>query len=88
MNSTYSTTDIYFASFLIATGQFSLTDIQGHSSSKKTFVFNKEPAQGVVLGFYSGTAKVSAIRLLEALQTLKSATYMVGHDNSRKGESI
>jgi len=81
----YKTSDIYFASFLITTGQFYLEGIQDQSPNKKTFIFDKEPSQDLILGFYNGSVKVSAIRLLEALQTLKSATYLV-NSGSRQVE--
>ena len=73
----YETSDLAFASFLVASGHSNLVDIKENDSFKKTFVFNPHPAQEVILGFYNGSQKVSAIRLLETYQSLKSATYMV-----------
>ena len=73
----YETADLSFAAFLVASGHSNLVDIKGNDSFKKTFVFNPSPSQDVILGFYTGSLKVSAIRLIESYQSLKSATYLV-----------
>ena len=82
----YQTTDIFFASFLIASGYSTLKDIWDNGSGRKTFVFEPAPTQEVILGFYSGTESVAALRLFEAFQSLKSATYVVQKSNQKLRE--
>lgn len=77
----YETTDLFFASFLIASGYSTLEDIWDSGTGRKTFIFEPAPSQEVILGFYSGSETVSAIRLFEAFQSLKSATYVVQKSN-------
>lgn len=77
----YETTDIFFASFLIASGYSTLKDILDNGAGRKTFIFEPAPSQEVILGFYNGSETVSAIRLFEAFQSLKSATYVVQKSN-------
>ena len=74
--SQYKTTDLAFASFLIASGHANLVDIGKNDKHKKTFVFDPGPPKHVILGFYDGSEKVSAIRLIEAYEKLKLATYV------------
>jgi hypothetical protein len=73
-NSNYETTDLAFASFLVASGRAYLVDIRRNGHGKKIFVFNPYPTEQVILGFYNGSEKVSAKRLIEAYQNLKQAT--------------
>lgn len=80
----YETTDLAFASFLVASGHASLVDIRENEQLKKTFVLSPSPSQQIIMGFYNGSEKVSAIRLLESYQTLKSATYLVKSNGSNK----
>ncbi len=83
-NDHYETTDLAFASFLAASGRAKLLDIRDGGQFKKTFVFSPPPPQEVILGFYNGSLKVSAIRLIESYQSLKSATYMVKSNGRKK----
>jgi len=84
MNSNeYATHDLYLSSFLMTQGQFKLKAIRDNGNGRKIFVFEPKPDHSVILEFYNGEAKVSAIKLLESLSTLKSATYVL---NNRKGE--
>ena len=76
-NNYYETSDLAFASFLVASGHAKLVDIRHNDQFKNIFVFDPPPSQQVVLGFYGGTERVSALRLIESYQSLKSATYMV-----------
>ena len=76
----YETTDLAFASFLVASGYSELVGIKSNSHFKNTFAFRPKPSQKVILGFYSGEEKVAGIKLIEAYQRLKSATYMVKND--------
>jgi hypothetical protein len=78
--SQYETTDLAFASFLVASGHAYLVDIRRNDHGKKTFVFNPCPPEQVTLGFYNGSEKVSAIRLIEAYQNLKLATCVLKSD--------
>jgi hypothetical protein len=73
----YETTDLSFASFLVASGHTYLVDIRRNDHGKKTFVFNPCPAEQVIRGFSNGSEKVSAIRLIEAYEKLKAATYVL-----------
>ncbi len=73
----YNTNDIYLSAFLIASGNSKLVGIQDQASGRKVFEFEPPPSPEVILKFYSGEQKVSALRLLEALQSLKAATYVV-----------
>jgi len=76
----YQTTDLAFASFLIASGHSYLVDIRRNDHGKKIFVFNPCPPEQVILGFYNGSEKVSAKRLFEAYQNLKLATCVLKSD--------
>ena len=82
----YQTTDIFFASFLIAAGYSILQDIQDNGVSRKTFIFEPAPSQEAILGFYNGSETVSAIRLFEVFQSLKSATFVVQKSNQKLKE--
>jgi hypothetical protein len=77
----YNTFDIYLASFLIASNYSKLKDIRHNGQGRKLFVFSPEPEQEVILGFYNGCEKVSAIKLFESFQSLKAATYVLGNKN-------
>ena len=70
----YETTDLAFASFLLASGHTYLVDIRRNDHGKKIFVFNPCPPEQVFIGFRNGSEKVSAIRLIESYQNLKMAT--------------
>lgn len=83
----YETTDIFFASFLIASGYSNLKDIQDNGAGRKTFIFEPAPSQEVILGFYNGSETVSAVRLFEAFQSLKSATFVVQKSSQKTKES-
>lgn len=73
-NSNYETTDMAFASFLVASGYTYLVDIRRNDRGKKICVFNPWPAEQAIIGFYNGSEKVSAKRLIEVYQNLKQAT--------------
>lgn len=73
----YETCDLAFAAFLTATGHARLKDIRGNDGSRKTFIFDCRPPQDIILRFYNGSEKVSAIKLIESYQRLKSACYIV-----------
>jgi len=73
----YSTNDIYLSSFLMTQGKYELKEIRDNGTGRKLFVFEPKPDQSLILEFYNGTAKVPAIKLLESLQTLKSAIYVL-----------
>jgi hypothetical protein len=73
-NDYYETTDLAFASFLVASGHAYLVDIKRTNHGKKIFVFNPCPPEQLILGFYNGEEKVSAKRLIESYQNLKLAT--------------
>jgi hypothetical protein len=79
-NDYYQTSDLPFASFLVASGHSYLVDIRRNDHGKKIFVFNPCPPEQVILGFYNGSEKVSAIRLIEAYQNLKLATCVLKSD--------
>ena len=70
----YETTDLAFASFLVASGHAYLVDMPENNRRKKTFVFNPPPPQHIISGFYNGAEKVSAKRLIEVYEKLKKAT--------------
>ena len=74
--SQYETADLFLASFLVASGHTYLVDIKRNDHGKKIFVFNPCPPEQVILGFYNGSEKVSAIRIIESYQNLKLATYV------------
>jgi hypothetical protein len=73
-NDYYETIDLAFASFLVASGYTYLVDIEINDHGKKTFVFSPYPSEQVILGFYNGSEKVSAKRLIEEFEKLKQAT--------------
>jgi hypothetical protein len=73
----YETADLAFASFLVASMHANLVDIGQNDQHKKTFVFDPGPPKHVISGFYDGSEKVSAIRLIEAYEKLKAATYVL-----------
>jgi hypothetical protein len=73
----YETTDLALASFLLASMHANLVDIGKNDQHKKTFVFDPGPPKHVILGFYDGSEKVSAIRLIEAYEKLKAATHVL-----------
>jgi hypothetical protein len=75
-NDNYETSDLAFASFLVASRHANLVDIGKNDQHKKTFLFDPGPPKHVILGFYDGSEKVSAIRLIEAYEKLKLATYV------------
>ena len=75
-NEFYQTSDLAFASFLVASGHTYLVDIRRNDHGKKIFVFDPCPPDQVFIGFYNGSEKVSAIRLIESYQNLKRATYV------------
>jgi hypothetical protein len=82
----YQTTDIFFASFLIAAEYSNLKDIIDNGVGRKVFIFEPAPSQEVILGFYNGSETVSAIRLFEVFQSLKSATFVVQKSNQKHNE--
>jgi hypothetical protein len=73
--SQYETTDLFLASFLVASKHSSLKGITDNGYGRKTFVFEPSPSQEIILRFYNGEEKISAIKLLETLGSLKAATY-------------
>ena len=74
---TWETSDIYLASFLIASNHSSLKNIVDGSAGKKIFVFSPEPSNDAIMRFYAGGEEVNALKLFEAFQRLKSATYVL-----------
>lgn len=72
-NDYFETTDLALASFLLAI-HASLVDIGQNNQHKKTFVFDPGPPKHVISGFYDGSEKVSAKKLMEAYEKLKVAT--------------
>jgi hypothetical protein len=74
LTSQYETTDLFLASFLVASRYANLVDIRKNRRHKKVFVFDPGPPQHATLGFYDGSEKVSAIRLTEEYEKLKLAT--------------
>lgn len=75
--STWQTSDIYLASFLMASEHSNLKNIIDGPNGKKLFVFESEPSNSVIMKFYTGEEKVKALKLFEAFQRLKSATYVL-----------
>lgn len=73
----YATHDLYLSSFLMTQEKFHLKEIRDNGNGRKIFVFEPKPEHSLILDFYNGKAKVPAIKLLECLQTLKSATYVL-----------
>jgi hypothetical protein len=80
----YLTNDLYLSSFLISLGEFKLKEVKGSGSNRKVFVIEPRPEESLILKFYSGAATVSALKLLESLQSLKAACYVLG--NKRETE--
>ncbi len=73
-NDYYETSDIRLAAFLFTTLYAILVDIGRNDHNKKTYIFNPGPPRYAILGFYDGSEKVSAKRLIEAYEKLKVAT--------------
>jgi hypothetical protein len=73
--SQYSTTDLFLASFLVASKHSALRGIEDNGHGRKTFILEPPPSQEIILKFYSGEEKVSAIKLFEVFGSLKAATY-------------
>ena len=85
-NSYYESHDLYLSSFLISLGEFKLKQVQDAGGNRKIFIIEPKPDESVILKFYSGEAKVSALKLLESLQSLKSACYVLGEKReARRG---
>ena len=84
--SEYGTPDIYLASFLISLGKFKLKEMRDSGANRKVFIIEPKPEESVILKFYSGEATVGALKLLESLQSLKSATYSLGKRKEGTGE--
>lgn len=82
--STWQTSDIYLASFLIASGHSALKNILDAQGGKKIFVFAPEPSKDVILKFYAGEGRVNALRLFESFGRLKAATYVLS--SGRRGD--
>jgi hypothetical protein len=81
--SQYGTNDLFLASFLVASKHSSLKGITDNGYGRKTFVFEPPPSQDIILRFYNGEEKVSAIRLFEAFGSLKAATYTLNKSLKR-----
>lgn len=79
----WQTSDIYLASFLIASEHSNLKNIVDGVGGKKTFVFEPEPTKNVIMSFYAGGGEVNALKLFEAFQRLKSATYVLNSPRGR-----
>ncbi|MGB8658265.1 MAG: DUF5659 domain-containing protein [Candidatus Zixiibacteriota bacterium] len=77
----YETTDLALAAFLVESRYAIFVDIGKNDKRKKTFVFNPGPPTHAILGFYDGSAKVSAKRLIEAYENLNKATYVFESDS-------
>jgi hypothetical protein len=73
--SQYETTDLFMASFLVASGHSTLKGIRDNGYGRKTFILEPLPSQDIILRFYNGEEKVSAIKLFEVFGSLKAATY-------------
>jgi hypothetical protein len=69
----YLTEDLHLAAYLIASGKADLREIVGNSYWKKSFKLFPSPSEKELSEFYTGLAKVSAIRLCETLRSLKAA---------------
>jgi len=75
--SEYRTTDLFVASFLVASKHSALRGIEDNGYGRKTFILEPPPSQEIILRFYNGEEKVSAIKLFEAFGSLKAATYTI-----------
>jgi len=75
--SQYNTTDLFLASFLIASKHSTLKGITDNGYGRKTFIFEPEPSNEIIMRFYAGGEQVNALKLFEAFQRLKSATYVL-----------
>lgn len=83
----YSTHDIYLSSFLISLGKFKLKRVQDDGGIRKVFIIKPKPDESLIIEFYSGEAKVSALKLLESLQSLKSACHVLGRQKEGQNEA-
>ena len=71
----YHTRDLYLAAFLLASG-YPLDEVPHDGDGRCTFLFRDRPERkDLVVGFYDGTASVSALAFAEGLRTLKSRVH-------------
>jgi len=68
---TFSTTDLYVAAFLGASGA-KLVERPRDSYGRTTFVFEHDSINDLVDAFLDGTAKIDTLRYSEAIKRLKS----------------
>ena len=69
----YITEDLHLTAYLTGSGQAELTEIIDNSTWKKHFKLYPIPNEKTISEFYTGTAKISALRLCESLRSLKAA---------------
>jgi hypothetical protein len=81
--SSWQTSDIYLASFIIASERSNLRNIVDGTNGKKTFIFDPEPPKEFIMSFYAGGELVNALKLFEAFQRLKSAIYVFNSTEKR-----
>jgi len=81
--SQYETTDLFLASFLVASKHSALRGIKDNGFGRKTFVLEPPPSQDTILRFYNGEERVSAIKLFEVFGSLKAATYTLNSSLKR-----
>jgi len=73
---TYRTEKLIFAAYLIAAGKATLTGAETIPHGKNViFILSREPTDEDITEFFSGEARVSALRYAEAINTLKSVAY-------------
>lgn len=72
---TYSTTDMYLASYLKAKGR-ELLDVE-KDKGRMTFIFNDDDAQmkQIVVDYYDGKGQVEPRFLIDAIKNMKSLTH-------------
>jgi len=82
-NSTYKTSKLTFAAYLIASGKAELVStVLTPGNHNVTFVLSREPSDGEISGFFSGSAQVSALRYSEAISSLKGIAFEARKKNT------
>lgn len=72
----YKTEKLTFAAYLIVALKAELVGVAPMSNSRNClFILSKTPNSEQVTGFFNGTAKVSALKYAEAVNSLKSIAY-------------
>lgn len=69
----YLTEDLHLTAYLIASGKAELREIIENTGWKQAFRLFPVPPDNELSEFYTGIAKVSALRLCETLRSLKAA---------------